>query len=964
MSYNQLSQNVTASSLNKEICNMSENVSTLLINVQSLRGKFLELVNFLTTITIQFTFIILTEVWLNESLYKKLNINGYKRASYLRNENGGGIIIYYRNFITANINSIFTGIFESHESLFLDCSIPGCGNLCVWSIYRPPSCCSGLFNSYLENNLNLLKGKRCILAGDFNFNILHENMNRQTCEYINILSNHGYAQHVDVPTYFSANLNKPTSCLDHVWVNFPIDCNTYILFPPFSDHMAVVTIFKLNIKCSNKLVIKFRDYSTRNKTRFYECLPYEMSLFNFLSPDVHQEAKRLFSWIKYLVQKYFPIRKKSLSEKRSNAPWMTTKLVKCIRKKHKWFKLLRSGLITRNSYMRYCSLLRKLLTTAERVYYREKFRGVNGNSRGRWKIINSLLGKSPAQVDVSLDIDGALTHDKQTVANAFGDYFINIPQNVVSQIPHSDIDGLSHIPRSLTSLYFNPATVNEISNIIKNIKGSNSEEDIAIKVLKFGVHCFAPLICTLFNKCFQDGTYPNILKDARVVPVFKSGSKTLISNYRPISILLNINKIFEKLIYRRLYSYIESRNILTNRQFGFRTGCGTETAILQLISDILPAFSNKKFVLCTFLDFSKAFDTVDHGLLLLKLEKYGVRGLALDLIRSYLSDRTQRVVIGGISSEVRNVLIGTPQGSCISPLLFSIYTNDLITFLTNPTNVLYADDTTIVTTAVETISLETITNNYLQRVISWSNFNKLSLNASKSKCVLFTNRYNVIPPTIRINQASIGLVDSYSYLGIDIDSKLKFHVYIDKLTSKLSRICGISYRLAAYFDFQTAKTFYYAFFYSSVTYCLTAWGGCLLYSERGRDLCKLQNKIVKNLFGSFADVPVDQLYATFHILKLVDIYRFRAAVMMYKMLFFNYTPCILNSLNIHNADHEHFTRTREDLVPPFPRVEAVRQSYKYCFIQIWNSVPNIIKASGTVSSFSRNLSNYYISNYN
>ena len=960
MSHTQHSHSVNVSSLNKETLNMEDNVSTLLINVQSLRGKFLELVNILASITIQFTFLIFTEVWLNDNLNVKLNIDGYKRVSCLRNENGGGIIVYYRNFITANINSAFTGIFESHESLLLDCSIPGCGNLYLWSIYRPPSRCGDSFNSYMENNLKFLKGKRCIIVGDFNFNILHATMNRQTRDYIDVFSSHGYTQCIDAPTYYSPTLNKPTSCLDHVWKNFSTACNTYILTPPISDHMGVIAIFNINIKHVVNSVSSFRDYSAHNKSRFCECLPLESSFFQFVSNDVNRETNRLFAWIKNLINKYFPIRKKSLCTKRANTPWMTAKIVKCVRKKHQWFKLLQGGLITKNSYKQYCSMLKNLLATAERVYYREKFERVGGNSKNRWKILNNLLGKSPAPEVNSLEVNGSLTQNCQAIANAFGNYFITVPQQVASRIPQSHIDGLSHIPNNLNSIFFSPTNVFEVTEIVKNIKGSNSEEDIAIKVLKLGMQTFSTFICILFNECLNSGTYPSVLKEARVVPVFKSGSKVQVSNYRPISILLNINKIFEKIIYKRLYSYVENHNILTPKQFGFRSGSGTETAILQLINNILPAFTDGKLVICTFLDFSKAFDTVNHRILLSKLEKYGVRGLALNLIKSYLDGRKQSVTIGGISSFMGDVFIGTPQGSCISPLLFSLYTNDLIAFLNNPDSVLYADDTTIVSVAKEVNDIENITNDYLSRVIGWSNFNKLSLNASKSKCVLFTNRHIAVPPIIHINQTNVELVHSYNYLGVDIDGKLKFQVYIDKLTSKISKVCGISYRIGSLLDLTTAKCFYYAFFYSTVTYCLTAWGGCLLHSERGRKLCKLQDRIVKNLFGPFEDVPTDQLYSTFDLLKLVDIYRFRVALMMYKMLFFNYTPNILNLLDIHSANHDHFTRNRNDLLPPFPRVEAIRQSYKFNFIQIWNTIPNNIKNSRTVSSFKHKLINYYI----
>ena len=574
----------------------------------------------------------------------------------------------------------------------------------------------------------------------------------------------------------------------------------------------------------------------------------------------------------------------------------------------------------------------------------------------RWKIINGLLGKCSSPTNLSININGNITDDKFNVAESFSDHFINVPHN---------IDGLAHIPVNFSSMFFSICASHEVKSIVKNIRGTNAESDIAIKVIKLGIDYFSPLICKLFNLCLSSGVYPNLLKEAKVVPVFKSGSRVSILNYRPISILLNLNKIFEKIIYKRLNNYVEHYNILTDRQFGFRSGYSTETALLQLINDIVPAFAEEKIALGIFLDFSKAFDTIDHNLLLLKLEKYGVRGPPLKLIKSYLSDRKQRVDVTGILSQARDVTIGVPQGSCLGPLLFSLYSSDLVTYLNHQQNVLYADDTTIVTVSDELDYLSDVSNGLLRRVLDWSNYNKLSLNASKTKCILFTNRHILNPPVIEINAIPVDFVDSLCYLGVNIDKKLKFQPQIDHLESKLARLCGVSYRIGPFFDISTARSFYYAYCYPSLSYCLAAFGGFLLCSERGARLCNLQDRIVKNLFRAFCNfnTTVDELYYRFRLLKLPDIYRFKVASMMYRMIYCCFTPCIYASLDLQAINHNHHTRLTNEFRPPFPRVEAVRQSYKYQFVQIWNSVPHSIRTSDSVSSFNYKLIDYYLDNY-
>ena len=329
----QQNSNVFIRELNEEICRSGDKISIITFNMQSLRGKFSEFVHLISSFAISFTFIVLTEVWLSDSINVNINLEGYNCKSCFRNEYGGGIIVYYRQNVTVNIDHNLTGIFVSHEALFINGKIPTFGDLIIWAIYRPPGCSANAFNLYLEDNLNYLNGKRCILVGDFNMNILKSNECSYVGNYVNILSSYGFVQCVDVPTYFSPTLTRPTTALDHIWHNLATNSNTYILYPPLSDHMGVATVLNVSLKLS-RIAIKFRDYSFKNKTRFLECLQFESGLFEFLTGDAHLETKRFFNWIKYLMSKYFPLKTKYISEKRANAPWMTTDIMRCVYKKH------------------------------------------------------------------------------------------------------------------------------------------------------------------------------------------------------------------------------------------------------------------------------------------------------------------------------------------------------------------------------------------------------------------------------------------------------------------------------------------------------------------------------------------------------------------------------------------------------------------------------------------------------
>jgi hypothetical protein len=491
--------------------------------------------------------------------------------------------------------------------------------------------------------------------------------------------------------------------------------------------------------------------------------------------------------------------------------------------------------------------------------------------------------------------------------------------------------------------FFSECTPDEINKVIVALKNSSSGDDIAVKMLKLGTNYLSVIISRLINICINTGSYPDLLKVAKIIPIHKSDKKCLISNYRPISILSNLNKIFEKVAYQRLSSFVESQNILSSCQFGFRKGVSTETAMLQLVHHIIPAFEKRCFALCIFLDFSKAFDTVNHDLLLSKLDLCGVRGLAHDIFKSYLNNRFQFVNYKNVTSELSRISVGVPQGSCIGPLLYSIYSNDLPRFIDNDINkVLYADDTTLIAVSNDLADLEHNFNDVLSSLWEWCKFNRLSLNVAKNKAMLFSNRLGNVPQ-VHINNTPIDYVNNFKYLGVFFDTKLKYNDQLDYLFGRLSKYCGITYRIRDYLNIDSARSFYYAFFYSTVSYCITVWGGVLLCSRKGYRLERLQRRIVKNLFSKFyTEYSYTQLLLKFELLELKDIYRLRIGLLMFDVLRKNLYPNLLACISPHVAEHDYGTRHSDNFVLPFPTVESVRASFKYQCINIWNAIPREI----------------------
>ena len=388
----------------------------------------------------------------------------------------------------------------------------------------------------------------------------------------------------------------------------------------------------------------------------------------------------------------------------------------------------------------------------------------------------------------------------------------------------------------------------------------------------------------------------------------------------------------------------------------------TELACLRLVDRILPTFIDGTYCICVFLDFSACFDTISRTMMMKKLERYGVNGPSLQFVESYFADRQQCVIYSGVKSDTLNQDLGTIQGSKNGPRFFDIYSNDMNFLLNDDHNVLYADDTTIVYVHDNLDILTEHVNCKLSQLLDWCRFNKMIINPDKSHYILVTNKCVPSDPIIKLGQENIQRVGSCKYLGMFIDEKLKYHDLLAHMKSKLRQLKGISFRLRKFLDRKTARNFYFSMVYSTVTYCISVWGGVLCCTRRGDELQKLQTSIVKNLFNEFSSNNMC-IFKTNEILKLIDVYKFYVSLYMYKILKLDLHPTLSNDLNLRINEHMYGTRNRENFVHQFPRTENIRINYEYMFPKIWNSIPSNIKDATSLSVFKKRLKQYFLDQY-
>lgn len=467
----------------------------------------------------------------------------------------------------------------------------------------------------------------------------------------------------------------------------------------------------------------------------------------------------------------------------------------------------------------------------------------------------------------------------------------------------------------------------------------------------------------MVNKSLEEGAVPDSLKLAKVIPIYKAKDKSDFSNYRPISLLPTISKILEKIVHKRTYHFLKTSDIFYKSQYGFREKHSTIHAVSEFINDVNYSLENKETTLSVFLDLSKAFDTINHNILLKKLEFYGIRGQPLKWFNSYMTNRTQYTQYDKCVSGRQNLTCGVPQGSVLGPLLFIIYTNDLPCCLQNSKGILFADDTTVYSSNKNLRDLYKYLNDDLKCLNDWFMANKLSLNVNKTNCMLFSNTRSVINEEykLRIGNDKIEQQSCVKFLGVFIDDKLNWHEHINNCKSKLSSAIYAINRVKRLVPDTVLKTLYYSLVYSHLSYGIILWGST--YATHINKLVTMQKKIVRAISNAEYNEHAHPFFLELNLLKLNDIYTIEMAKFMYKYVNKDLPEPLSNIfVNTHHI-HDHNTRQSTFMRPFKSRLNTTFNSVLSKGPRIWNALPVGLQNKTNLTSFMSSLKKTIFQNY-
>ena len=927
--------------------------SILSLNIRSLYKNFDEFRMFLDTSKASFSVICLQETWAKndnpQNLQAIYHLPGYECYHVPRgyDKRGGGVCIYVEKGMHVIEKPEISVSNEDIEAQLVEIVQHKSKKIISGNVYRPPHGKMKPFNETIQKFVSFSKQKPFFLSGDLNLNLFSFDVDPKVKNFLNKMRQSSILPTITKATRF--NKNKST-CIDNIYSNICLtnSVNSGIIHAKISDHFPIFVNIQgmtdVNITGCKKSTISTRRFTSENVVRFNNEIR-SMSWSTVISSnDTNVSYDNFSDLITNVYNKCFPVELKVVKEKCMLNKWMTKGLLKASKRKQVLYKkfMNKKTIKSENEYKKYSRTFNKLKEKAKQNYYSEKILANENNLKKLWTTMKGIISKNQIKNTYPsvLNVEGKNVYAKKDIAQEFNKFFTTVGLNLSSKIKPTKTDASLLVNEVSKRFKVNLVDEAELNLHFSNLNVNKAPGDgYNVRVIKNAFDAFKTPLLHICNLSLKNGEFPEKMKLAKVLPLFKSGNKCDVGNYRPISLLPLFSKILERIMHSRLYHYFESNKLFYHKQFGFRKKFSVDYGLMEAVDSISQSMSKKELTLGVFIDLSKAFDTVDHKILLSKLKKYGIVGEELLWFDSYLKNRKQFVKVDESESNILDISCGVPQGSILGPLLFLIYVNDMHLSVPKLNVVMFADDTNLFISGKDHKNLFNIMNNQLELIDDWFAANKLSLNVQKTKYTLFCSSLveDNLPlklPTLLFGTKEISRSRYTKFLGVLIDENLNWKKQIKAIESKISSQIGIINRGRKVLNNKAMKMLYFAFVNPYLTYGNIVWGS--VGKTKLNKLANLQKRAVRLITQAPRRSHSRPLMISLNILNIFEINLINHFKLMYKV-FKKSIPTFLQEKFIKN-NHRYPTRFSADTYKLDDYNINIYNKFNYSFRSpyIWN----------------------------
>ena len=886
------------------------------------------------------------------------------RRDRIVNKTGyGGVAVYVREGLPFRVrHDIDSG---DNECLWIELNRTKCRPTLICCAYRAPEANFSEFISNLYNGMSSINLDKCdlVLLGDLNVNMLpHSNCSKKDKqELLKFLRTLDFSQLIKD---LSRVTDKSRTLIDVILVNNKHRIVDSGVVPvTLSDHFLIFCVLKSGVAKASPRTIEYRSYKHFDVNAFkrdLEGVPWHV---------VGNEADiddAVFTWNKLfsdIADSHAPVKKRRV--RGVPLPWMNTKINETMQDRdyHHRKAIKSNSSFHWTEYRRLRNLVNRKIKSAKSSYYCDLIREARGDSSKLWKAVNKASSRSNiSSTPQCIIFDGAHYTTPQSIASALNSHFASIGRILADKITSVARTSLpiARLSGSFQLKEISEAVVLEQLLSLK-VNKAIGLDNISARLLKCGAQSISLSITKLINLSIRSGKFPGIWKCSKVTALFKSGDRTNATNYRPISILPTLSKILERVIHSQLYEHLASNSLLSNKQFGFRSKRSTATALTGFADEVLLNMERGNICGAVFLDLTKAFDTVDHGILMSKLSSVGVSPRSLEWFASYLRNRKQQTSCENNLSEALPVTFGVPQGSILGPLLFLVYINELPAVIEHSEVSLYADDTVLYCFSKEPHQLESKLNADLYNVAMWLKANKLTLNLTKTKSMLIgSNRklVNISPMSLFIFDCKLDSVSTFRYLGIKLASDFTWSDHVEHVISKVNQRLGLLRRIKHLLPFTARLLFYNSLVLPIFDYADLVWGD-KNNVELMNDLQVLQNKAAKiildrQLYSSSSDALVALKW-----LNLEQRRFYHRCIYVYKCI----NGLMDHSMELlpHGDIHSYNTRNKDMLRLPRVTKNWGKQRVCYQSLKDWNNLDRNTRNAPDLVNFKRSVLSRFVS---